>query len=403
MTPRQNLIDLFSTFAQFADDRFRQWVTDGQLRRSMQRQELHHPSASDPAEPALPETIWALHWYRIWQTQPSRLVEGHLSAYLQETCYWVVQQLLRSQPSRTYPLSDYFQMAIAQLPKVLKGYDSRGASLKTYASLRFKNALRDALRQQQELNRRTDWGVLRKVSQKCLVEALQMAGLSTETIASYCLAWSCYKACHAPNADAQTRQLTAPDAEIWEAIASRYNQQRHLTQVPAASPEQLDRWLKDCAKRIRAYLDPPTTSLNLTRFDDASGELQDDLTDAIDQSPLTLLITQEEVQERKTKSQQINDLLMTALGQLDPQVQSLLKLYYQQGLTQQQIAQQLEMKQYTISRRISSTKEALLKAIAQWSQSTLHISLTSPAVEQMSLVLEEWLQTHYGNLEQNAN
>ena len=125
---------------------------------------------------------------------------------------------------------------------------------------------------------------------------------------------------------------------------------------------------------------------------------------SIDQSPLTLLITQEEVQERQTKTRQINDLLITALGQLDPQVQKLLELYYQQGLTQQQIAQQMEMKQYTISRRIGSTKEALLEAIAQWSQSTLHISLTSPAVEQMSLVLEEWLQTRYGNINgQNAN
>ncbi|NJO53383.1 MAG: hypothetical protein HC840_32720 [Leptolyngbyaceae cyanobacterium RM2_2_4] len=74
---------------------------------------------------------------------------------------------------------------------------------------------------------------------------------------------------------------------------------------------------------------------------------------------------------------------------------TLLALYYGQQLTQQQIAQQLEIKQYTVSRRLSSTKEILLKAIAQWSQETLHISLTSPAVQQMSLVLEEWLQVQY--------
>ena len=128
-------------------------------------------------------------------------------------------------------------MAIAQLPKVLKGYDStQGASLKTYASLKFRNALRDTLLQHQELNSRTDWGVLRKVSQKCLVEALQMAGLSTETIASYRLAWSCYKACHAPQTS-QIRQLTTPDAQTWEAIATLYHQQRHLTHVPATSPD----------------------------------------------------------------------------------------------------------------------------------------------------------------------
>jgi DNA-binding transcriptional regulator LsrR (DeoR family) len=72
-----------------------------------------------------------------------------------------------------------------------------------------------------------------------------------------------------------------------------------------------------------------------------------------------------------------------------------LELYYAQALTQQQIAQQLEIKQYTVSRRLGNAKEKLLLTLAKWSQETLHISLTSTVVNDMYVVLEEWLQTHY--------
>ncbi|NJL50040.1 MAG: hypothetical protein HC929_24910, partial [Leptolyngbyaceae cyanobacterium SM2_5_2] len=60
-------------------------------------------------------------------------------------------------------------------PNVLNRYSpDQGASLKTYASLSFGNTIRDTLRQRQDANSRTDWGLLRKVSQKQLVEALEM-------------------------------------------------------------------------------------------------------------------------------------------------------------------------------------------------------------------------------------
>lgn len=38
MRPRDRLIDLFSTFARLEDDRFRQWIGDPRLQRSMERQ-----------------------------------------------------------------------------------------------------------------------------------------------------------------------------------------------------------------------------------------------------------------------------------------------------------------------------------------------------------------------------
>ncbi|HEY9639307.1 MAG TPA: sigma-70 family RNA polymerase sigma factor [Coleofasciculaceae cyanobacterium] len=408
MKVRQDLIEIFSTFAQFADDRFSHWSIDPRLQRDMRfalRQYEPNPAEASWSQPT--EGFWALHWYRCWQAQPQSLAIEHLSAYLQEACYWVSRRMT-SHPG-AYPLPDCFQMAISALPKVLKGYrPDQGASLKTYATLGFNSFIRDTLRQQQAASSRTDWGLLRKVSQKCLTEALQAAGLSTETIDRYRLAWTCFKTLYAPTPAAATRQLAPPDAKTWKAIAQLYNHQHDHQHDHQRSPEasstadlaavseaNLERWLKDAAKRVRAYLSPQTTSLNIRKFEEGSGELQDDLPGSSEHEPMAALVAQEEIQERQAQKSQVSQVLTTALDQLAPQVQTLLALYYRQGLTQQQIAQQLDMKQYTISRRLSSTKETLLLAIAQWSQETLHISLTSPVVQQMSLVLEEWLQTHY--------
>jgi RNA polymerase sigma factor (sigma-70 family) len=390
MNPRHDLIDLFSTFAQFVDDRLCRWVKDGSLRRNMQRSQA--AGMTDPSE-----AFWALHWHRSWQ-KGTELAEGHLSAYLQEPCYWASRKMAMQQINLSL-VPDYFQAAIATLPKVLKGYSpDQGASLKTYATLRFGNALRDSLRQNQEVQGRTDWGLLRRVSQKCFVESLYTAGLSEQAIARDRLAWTCFKTLYAPSDSSSTRQLARPDDQTWRAIAQRYNQQRYNQQsqtLPEQQPNDLERCLKESAKRIRQYLCPPTTSLNVKKFDDGSGELQDNLPDQSENTLLETLIAQEELQERQAQKTQVGEVLTAALAQLEPQIQTLLALYYSQEWTQQQIAQKLEMKQYTISRRLSSSREQLLTAIARWSQETLHISLTSAAVQQMGIVLEEWLQAHY--------
>ncbi|HEY9621295.1 MAG TPA: sigma-70 family RNA polymerase sigma factor [Crinalium sp.] len=398
MQSRKNLIDIFSTFAQLTDDRFSRWVTDTNLRRNIKTY-LQHPDALTDLDSV--DWFWVKHWYQEWCAGVSGFAQGHLSAYLQETCYWAAHKMLASSINLPYKLSDCFQMAIADLPNVLKGYSpSQGASLKTYASISFSNTIRDNLRQRQETNSRTDWGLLRKVSQRQLMEALESEGLSAENIASYRLAWTCFKTCYAPSEVSNTRRLSRPEAATWEAIATLYNQQRSrqlAADAPAATPELIETWLKRAAGRIRAYLNPQMTSLNIAKFDESSsGELLDDLTDLSGESPLMVLMAEEDWQERQTQRSQINDILMAALQGLDPQTQRLIDLYYREGLTQQQLAEKLDVKQYTVSRRLSSAKEALLRSLARWSQETLHITLTSPVVKQMSIVLEEWLE-HFSN------
>ncbi len=413
MIARHTIPEMFSTFVQFTDDRFSCWLVDGRLRRNVSRC-LSQVALSDIGKEAgeTSESFWVLYWHKRWQqvaeplsNEPlsnEPLSTGHLAAYLQESCYWVAQQGMRnlasSQSQFPIPLSDCFQIAIAELPKILKDYNSnQGASLKTYASLCFRNAIRDRLRQQRMADSRTDWGLLRKLSQRRLGELLQMAGFAAGEIDRYQLAWTCFKTYCAPRETPTARQLAAPDRATWAAIAQLYNSQRHhLADVPPeAPPEDLEQWLKFTAKQARSALYPNLTSLNLESGGEGGGELQDTLTDGQADSPMAVLLLAEEWQERQGRQAQVSDLLTKALAQLQLEVQTLLQLYYGEELTQQQIAAQLETKQYTISRRLSSAKSTLLLDLAQWSQEALHISLTSTAVKDMSVVLEEWLQAHY--------
>ncbi|MBD2018942.1 sigma-70 family RNA polymerase sigma factor, partial [Leptolyngbya sp. FACHB-36] len=182
MNPRQSVTELFSTFIEFVDDRFSRWGSDRTLRQNML-------CCLKQLETRVSDDYWVLYWYKHWQQQPKSIAEQHLSAYLQEPCYWAAQRMTSRQTGVQYRVSDCFQRAIVEVPTVLSGYSPhQAASLRTYASLCFGNVMRDMLRQQREADSRTDWGLLRKLSQKRLTESLQMSGLSADTIACYRLA-----------------------------------------------------------------------------------------------------------------------------------------------------------------------------------------------------------------------
>lgn len=399
MQPRQSIIEEFSTFVQFEADRFSGWATDAKLRRSMQS------CISRSPQPETSENFWALYWYKVWQSQPASLGRLHLSAYLQEACYWVSHKTTAAGFASTqYTVSDCFQVAIAQVDKILKGFNpNQGFTLKNYAGAIFSNLIRENLRQRQEVDICTPWALLRKISQKRLVESLQSAGLTSQTIAGYVLAWNCFTTIYIPKQATATRKLSKPDSATWEAIASLYNTQRHQQlhpPGPECKPETLEKWLLSCASAARAYLYPNLTSINTPKEGQESGELLDNLPAAGSESLLTEIIAQEEEQTRHSQQTQINAVLVAAVAQLEPQAQELLQLYYSQELTQQQMAQQLDMKQYTVSRRLTKTRESLLLTLAQWSRDTLHISLTSDVLKNITIVLEEWLKDHYTQADQ---
>ncbi|NEQ53432.1 MAG: sigma-70 family RNA polymerase sigma factor, partial [Leptolyngbya sp. SIO3F4] len=168
MHPRKSLLEIFSTFIEFEADGFSGWFVDVKLRRSF---EAHQASL---AKLDLSESVWSMYWYRLWQQEPDSIAFNHLSAYLQEVCYWSAQKTVRLLGHTSYCLSDCFQLASMGVIKVLEGYDpARGASLKGYAGLIYSSFLRDTLRQRQEADICTIWTLLRRVGKQRLVESLR--------------------------------------------------------------------------------------------------------------------------------------------------------------------------------------------------------------------------------------
>lgn len=394
MLPRQETVKIFSTFIQFDYDRFGSWATDNRLRRSMRQCLDKIPTESS-------ENFWALYWHQIWLEQPKGMAREHLAAYLQEICFWSSTKTISGFSSTQYTVPDCFQVAISGIDKVLKGFDrERGFNLKSYASITFGNLIRELLRQKREIDICSDWSLLRKLSQKRTTQALAGAGLDAEVVESYVLAWNCFKTIYVPDRANSTRKLPKPEPETWIAIANLYNKERQ-TQLSIAgdpaTPETMEKWMLACVKAARSYLFPNVTSINQPKPGYDSGEIVDSIVGEVDDSLLTDMIADEEAQQRSQKQADINQFLTTTIQGLKPEEQKLLELYYSLELKQAEIAKELNTQQYTISRKLSRARKTLLKALAQWTESTMHISLTSDILNNISSLLEEWLAGYYGS------
>lgn len=387
MHPRREITEMFSTFIQLESDRFSKWLIDIKLRRSIQN------CLECSQEVSNSENFWALYWHKHWQEKSHSLAIMHLSAYLQEPSYWAAKKTIARFTHGQYNLADYFQMANAEIETILKNFNSeKSSSLKAYATMAIPSRLKDILRQRKEADICTNCALLRKISKKQFLEALDQAGLSPNNIAQYRLAWTCFKELYVQNQPGGTKALPEPERQLWEAITNLYNRERQnqLTQpTPQCTKEKIEQWLTQAAIYVRAYLYPPVNSLNLAI-------ITFDLPDLSSDSLIAEMIAEEDAQNQQKQQSQIQAVLLEALQGFEVKTQEILKLYYQQELTQAQIVQCLQMSQPTVSRRLFKARESLLSVLIQWSQDTLNISVTSNLIKDMSTALEEWLKVKYG-------
>ncbi|NEZ55127.1 sigma-70 family RNA polymerase sigma factor [Adonisia turfae] len=392
MRPRTDILAIFSTFIQFEGDRFDAWVSEPRLARNMQQQLLQNR----PLEHS--EKDWVLYWYRLREENPD--ATKHLWAYLQEPCYWAADHVTRRFPMVQCSLADGFQIAIAHVDRILNGYNpDYSSNLRAYARTAFGNCLRDQLRQQQAINISSDWGLLRRLSQTQLKNSLQSAGYIH--LDPLILIWKCFKDVCIPEPGRLVRGLQPPNKEQLQAISARYNQLRYNL-IPNSNgvdisidvgTKELLRELTQLAAIARSYLTPSITSLNQPQYDD-SGEEQLDALQTHD-TPMTELLATEDYKEQQLRAQQIGAILKNEVANLDAPSQTLLTLYYQQALTQNDIANQLDIKQYQVSRKLSRIRQRLLLSVTTWSQETLHIPNEATVLASVSEVIHEWLQRHY--------
>lgn len=391
MQTRQGIIEIFSTFVQFDADKFSAWVTDARLRRNMKNCLEKSVSLEDNSNK---DNYWAIYWHKAWQVQPSSTIEAHLSAYLQEVCYWVAKKMAFNFKSQ-YSISDCFQIAISRIPKVLKNFNSElSSNLKSYAELAFQGFIKDAFRLHHEADVCNDWALLHKISRKRLVDGLTNAGFNSKIIESYVLVWECFKELHVVSGK-KTRQLVKPDDSTLQAIADLYNRQHPAS--PGATSSTVEKWLSSCGQAVRNFIYPKIISADTPIAGQETGSLLDILPTDADSSLLIEVMIQEEQAQRQKQYSQLSKVLSDAIAVLDSQSQQLLQVYYVEKITQQEIASKLEIKQYTVSRRLSTIKRSLLQALIKWSIDEMHISPTSNVLDAVSKSLDEWLNNYYSH------
>jgi RNA polymerase sigma factor (sigma-70 family) len=382
MRPRDRLIEIFSTFALLEDDRFCRWIDDPRLQRSIKRQltNISKQQADD----------LAIYWHRHYPQHP--LAQSHLTAYLQEVCFWIAKEMTRRLQSPGYTLADYFQITNSEIPKVFKSYSpDRGGSFKTYAKLILTNTLKDLLRQRQAADICSDWSLLRKVSKKRIGEVLLNRGVVEPEAAQYQFALFCFKILYIP-LGSNSQQLPPPDPRLWSEIVKLYNtkrQDRLVTPGDALTPTQIEIRVTNLAQWTRSYLYPSIDSLN--RSKPGTGEIQDDLTDTANESLLDAAIEREEIDRRTTQQSALNITLTQALASLKPELQEIIQLFYRDGLSQQELSSRLQLSQPTISRRIKQAESQLLSALLAWSELQLHKIPDPNELKTISSTLKEWL------------
>lgn len=395
MRPRREITEMFSTFIQLETDKFSKWLVDIKLRRSIQNCLEVSPEVANS------ENFWALYWYKQERSQSSNLARMHLLAYLQEACYWSAHKTVSKFANSRYGMADYFQIANAEVETTLKDFNpEKSSSLKAYAFMAISSRLRIILRQLQEADICSDWALLRKVSKKQLHEALSKAGLLQSEIAQYRLAWTCFKELYVQKQSGGTKALPEPTPQLWFEIANLYNhtRQTQLTQSTEQYKAQtIKQWLNQTVLYLRGYMFPPVKSLNALQVNDDTNQIVD-LPDPDSDSPIADLITAENFQERQNQISQMFAVLLKSLQNLDRQSLEVLKLYYKQELTQQQIMLSLQISQPTVSRKLVKGRESMLAALVQWSRD-LNIPVNPNQIKDMSMALEEWLRNQFGDFD----
>ncbi|MBW4668780.1 MAG: sigma-70 family RNA polymerase sigma factor [Cyanomargarita calcarea GSE-NOS-MK-12-04C] len=382
MNKREDIIQKFSTFLSFGDknnSKYLFWQTDLKLERQMR-----HIAESNLGTQA---DFWARYFLKIakgiFSTQEMRTGENnsemtfssvmagkHLSAYLQEACFWTAQKLYQHFIflRHKYSIEEYFQISnsVANPPiKILKNFNLEysQANIEGYAKTAIIRAVKNKIYQQDVEAKRTKfsgYGLLKDLSKKELKESLESAAINQEQINLYCLVCQCFDEIYQASDGFSGRSLSAPNQKQLQEIALCYNQRCSQLNFNAnlATEETIQEMLTICIKLAREY-----RTKNFL-------PLEDKYENIIDLKP-NLWDIAIESEEREEVYLLISRLFMGVpeIGQI------ILKLSLGLNLTQTEIAIVLGskypelQKQYQIARQLAKiTKNLLSDFIQEWNK-----------------------------------
>ncbi|MDF0552578.1 sigma-70 family RNA polymerase sigma factor [Kamptonema sp. UHCC 0994] len=311
--------------------------------------------------------------FQDWEPKNRQILAlEHLASYFETECYHAARTVWLQ--SQDFLWDEYlccarvFIYTFEHLLRLLQSYNlSHQTSLDTY----IQQTLIKVIKSEVSIGKFSPWRLLAKKSDKELQEALQRFGYQEPNISQYMFARKYFKQVYRFNkvnnpATRKTGQKwPEPDIEDFQAAAESYNAEKSLPTAPhevsAASKisrEQLQTWMENCIFVLQNY----PKSINPISLDKIleKGELQLENPAGIE--------TEAPAKVARELPKTINSAFRQHLENLKPVQHKILLLYYGAGFNQTDVANQLQVNQSGISRRLDTIKIKLLKTMVEMSQ-----------------------------------
>lgn len=332
-----------------------------------------------------------------WEpSNKTQLAYEHLASYFEEKCYWAAKDLCKERNANSW--EEYLFVARLlvynplKLKEILVKYNSNTANLDTYITTTLTNYIKSSA----EVSRFSRWRLLYKKSDKELIEALKVFGITEPEISLIIFARKYFKQVYLINKIKNPTRTTgkkwiAPDEEDFSKSAQCYNAEKVLPTAPhevfanstKVTAKQIQDWMEICIKALESYPISILPKFSLDAFQlgefEAKSELQ------VPEIEWKKISSTEDTREQGFLANQANSFLSEQLQSMKLGDRKVLLLYYGFGLNQKQLADRLEINQSTISRYLTKSTIKLLEVIAKISQPQ----------QWVKQYIERWLEREY--------
>ncbi|NEO57980.1 MAG: sigma-70 family RNA polymerase sigma factor [Okeania sp. SIO3B5] len=324
----------------------------------------------------------------------NKLEKEHLSAYLEESCYWLATQELNQQlaPIKWQEL-DCFQEArkiAAEPSKIFAKYNFTDTSVITWAKRQIKHQVRQIAYVGKEFCKYATWSAPKYLSEKMLIEALQTkSNINTKKEIDSCtLAFKSYKAVYRSKPEKIGGKLAEPSKKQWEDIKNYYNKlcSRYNNKLSSDNSEPLEeitdfQQIKDtiiaCEKVARGYC----CTLEYVEKNSTLEKM------------ISVNYPPQETESEEQK--QIISVCLSEFSKLTPECQKLMQLYYGLNISQTEMSEIFGMHQSQICRKIKEREKKLLIALEKWCQANLEITPNEGIIEERRQFLKDWLKYYF--------
>ena len=349
--------------------------------------------------PEVNEEYFAKYFVKEVQKKPlNKLGKEHLSAYLEEPCFWLATKELNQQlaPIKWQEL-DCFQEArkiAAEPSKIFSKYNFTDTSVTTWAKLQIKHKVRQTAYVGKEFCKYAPWSAPKYLSEKMLREALQTKSKikTQKEIESCVLVFKSYKEVYSSNQPERIGgRLAEPNKKQWEDIKSHYNKRcsRYNNKLSSDNSEHLElitdfqqirNTILACVKVARSYCCIGVAEDIETDFKPIDNMI------SVNYQPLEI-----EGEEKK----QIISVCLSEFSKLAPEFQKLMQLSYGLNISQMEMSEIFGIHQSQICRKIKDREKKLLRALEQWCQANFEIPPNEGILKERSKFLKEWLKYYF--------